>query len=131
MFMRGIVAASFSCVIAGFSCVTGFSSIESVLMNISKHTPRNEALERAIAHFGSLSAMARALGLSGYQVIQQWRTAGRVPAPHVPRLAELTGESREDLVGWTREDVTDRAKASDDAQPPAGGSLGGDDPHGE
>jgi DNA-binding transcriptional regulator YdaS (Cro superfamily) len=91
-------------------------------MNASKHTPKNEALERAIAHFGSLSAMARALGLSGYQVIQSWRAAGRVPSPHVPLLAELTGESREDLVGWPPEDLTERAKASDDVQPPVGGT---------
>jgi DNA-binding transcriptional regulator YdaS (Cro superfamily) len=91
-------------------------------MNTPNHTPKNEALERAIAHFGSMSAMARALGLSGYQVIQSWRLAGRVPSPHVPRLAELTGESREDLVGWPATDVVERAKASDDVQPPVGGT---------
>lgn len=67
-----------------------------------------------------MSAMARALGLSGYQVIQSWRIAGRVPSPHVPKLAELTGESREDLVGWPVVDPIEQAKASDDVQPPVG-----------
>jgi DNA-binding transcriptional regulator YdaS (Cro superfamily) len=93
-------------------------------MNTTKQTPKNEALERAIAHFGSLSEMARQLDVSGYQVIQQWRLSGRVPPQHCTRLAQLTGESREDLVGWPPldDEKIDRAKASDDAQPPAGGS---------
>jgi hypothetical protein len=91
-------------------------------MNTTKHTPKNEALERAIAHFGSLSATARALGLSGYQVVQQWRASGRVPPQHCTLLAELTGESRDELVGWVAGDVVERAKASDDTQPPVGGT---------
>jgi hypothetical protein len=90
-------------------------------MNATKITAKNAALERAIAHFGSLSEMARALELSGYQVIQQWRRAGRVPSPHVPKLAALTGESREDLVGWPPLE-SEPMSSSDDAQPPNGTS---------
>lgn len=96
-------------------------------MNATKHTVKNAALERAIAHFGSLSEMARALGLSGYQVIQQWRRAGRVPSQHVPRLAALTGERRDDLVGWPPIE-NDSASASDDAQPPTGGETDRSEP---
>lgn len=55
--------------------------------------------------FGSLSAMARALNLSGYQVIQEWRRQGRVPAEHCPvveRLTEgaVTCEELNDKVDW-------------------------------
>lgn len=87
-------------------------------MNTTKRTPKNEALERAIAHFGSLTAMARALNLSGYQVIQQWRASGRVPPQHCTELSRLTGESRDDLVGWPP--IEDAAGAADDTQPPVG-----------
>lgn len=65
----------------------------------------NAALERAIEHFGSLSAMARALGLSGYQVIQEWRRQGRVPAEHCPNIEDVTGEMCEDLndkIPWAK-----------------------------
>lgn len=71
-----------------------------VFMKARKHPTTNEALERAIAHFGSLSEMARQLELSGYQVIQQWRISGRVPVPYCTPLAKLTGENRDDLVGF-------------------------------
>jgi DNA-binding transcriptional regulator YdaS (Cro superfamily) len=90
-------------------------------MNTTKRTPKNESLERAIAHFGSLSEMARQLGVSGYQVIQQWRSSGRVPPQHCTRLAQLTGESRDDLVGWPP--LEDNSAASDDVQNNAGGSV--------
>lgn len=89
-------------------------------MNTTKRTPKNEALERAIAHFGSLSEMARQLGVNGYQVIQQWRASGRVPPQHCTRLAQLTGESRDDLVGWPP--LEDNSAASDDVQNPTGGT---------
>jgi DNA-binding transcriptional regulator YdaS (Cro superfamily) len=89
-------------------------------MNTTKHTPKNEALERAIAHFGSLSEMARQLGVSGYQVIQQWRASGRVPPQHCTKLAQLTGEAREDLVGWPP--LEDNSPSSDDAQNNPGGT---------
>jgi hypothetical protein len=95
-------------------------------MNPTNHPPKNEALERAIAHFKSLTDMAQQLELSGYQVIQQWRKAGRVPPDHCTKLAQLTGESREDLIGWpplTGDGKVDRAAAIDDAQPPTGGST--------
>lgn len=92
-------------------------------MNTTKPTPKNAALERAIAHFGSLSAMARALNLSGYQVIQQWRASGRVPVQYCTELARLTGESRDDLVGFPP--IEDTGAASDDTQPPVGGTNKG------
>jgi DNA-binding transcriptional regulator YdaS (Cro superfamily) len=91
-------------------------------MKATKHPSKNKALERAIGRFKSLSDMADQLGVSSYQVIQQWRKAGRVPPDHCTKLAKLTGESREDLVGWPPEDATDRAASSDDAQPPVGDS---------
>lgn len=62
-------------------------------------------LNKTIKYFGSLSAVARALELSGYQVVQQWVSAKRVPAEHCPRIEELTyGEIRceelNDRVNW-------------------------------
>lgn len=62
-------------------------------------------IEKTIKHFTSLSAVARALGLSGYQVVQQWREQGRVPAEYCPKIEELTcGEVRceelNDRVNW-------------------------------
>ncbi len=81
----------------------------------------NPALERAIAFFGSLAEMSRQMGVT-YQAIQQWQAKGRVPSDHCTKLSQLTGESREDLIGWPPldDDVTDRAGASDDVQPPVG-----------
>lgn len=84
----------------------------------------NEALERAIKKFSSIAEMARQMEVT-YQAIQDWRKRGRVPADRCTRLAELTGENREDLVGWEPSDISERAKASDDAQPPVGGSNKG------
>ncbi|MDB5853260.1 MAG: hypothetical protein JWR22_1301 [Herminiimonas sp.] len=77
-------------------------------------------IEKAIKHFGSLAAIARALDLSGYQVVQAWREADRVPAEHCPRIEELTnGEIRcEDLndrVDWS---VVRRAGAISSTAPP-------------
>ncbi|MBO4119869.1 transcriptional regulator [Cupriavidus gilardii] len=71
----------------------------------SKPTHHSEGLEKAIACFGSLSAMARALGLSGYQVIQEWRRQGRVPAEHCPVVERLTAgavtcEELNEKVDW-------------------------------
>ncbi|AYR26905.1 transcriptional regulator [Herbaspirillum rubrisubalbicans] len=62
-------------------------------------------IEKTIAHFKSLSGVARALNLSGYQVVQQWRESGRVPAEYCPKIEELTeGEVRceelNDRVNW-------------------------------
>lgn len=79
----------------------------------------NPALDRAIAHFSSLSDMARQMGVT-YQAVQQWQKQGKVPSKHCPKLAALTGESREDLVGWNLPDAIDSAQASDDVQPPVG-----------
>ncbi|CAJ2721782.1 Uncharacterized protein conserved in bacteria, prophage-related [Burkholderia pseudomallei] len=91
-------------------------------MNPTKSPPRNEALERAIASFKSLSDMARQLDLSGYQVIQQWRASGRVPPQHCTKLARLTGESRDDLVGFPPLDAN--PESEDDVQPVTGGTVG-------
>lgn len=49
--------------------------------------------------------MARALELSGYQVIQSWREQGRVPAEYCPKIERLTNfavrcEELNDRVDW-------------------------------
>lgn len=64
-----------------------------------------DGIDKTIKRFGSLSAVARALGLSGYQVVQQWIATGRVPAEHCVRIEELTnGEIRceelNDRINW-------------------------------
>jgi hypothetical protein len=89
-------------------------------MNSTKPTPKNESLERAIAHFDTLSEMARELGLSGYQVVQHWRRSGRVPPEYCTELSRLTGERREDLVGWPPTAAIESIEATDDVQPPVG-----------
>lgn len=53
----------------------------------------NDAIDRAVQYFGSMSRMARALGLSSYTVIQQWKVSGRVPAEHCPKLERLLNGS--------------------------------------
>ena len=91
-------------------------------MLLKRTTAMNQALEDAIAKFDSIADMARQMGVT-YQAIKDWRKRGRVPADRCIKLAELTGISREALVGWPPEDTTERAKASDDVQPPVGGSV--------
>lgn len=86
---------------------------------------KNPALKRAVAKFESIADMARQMGVS-YQAVQDWIKRGRVPADRCVLLSELTGESREELVGWPPEDATDRAAASDDTQG-VGGSVDPDD----
>lgn len=49
-----------------------------------------DGIDKTIKHFGSMSALARALKLSGYQVVQQWIANSRVPAEHCVRIEELT-----------------------------------------
>lgn len=65
----------------------------------------NDAIDRAAKHFGSMSKMASALGLSGYTVIQQWKINGRVPAEHCPQIERMCGgivrcEELNDRVDW-------------------------------
>ncbi|RQZ58131.1 Cro/Cl family transcriptional regulator [Burkholderia cepacia] len=72
-------------------------------MDISLTTFLNPDLEEAISKFPSMTAMARDLGLSGYQVIQEWRRQGRVPAEHCPEIERFTGVRCEKLnsrVDW-------------------------------
>ncbi len=76
------------------------------LMKETNRTPTNEALERAIKHFGSLSEMARQMRLSGYQVIQHWRKAGCVPIPYCTELERLSGEPRDVLAGFPPRDTS-------------------------
>lgn len=62
------------------------------------------SIEKAIAKLGGQAAAARALELSGYQVVQQWVAQGRVPAEHCPRIERLTGvrcEELNDRVDWS------------------------------
>lgn len=72
-------------------------------MKSSTTQPRNPALEQAIAKFGSLADMARALELSSYRVIQEWRRQGRVPAEHCPKIERASGipcEGLNDRIDW-------------------------------
>lgn len=72
-------------------------------MGIYRAAYANSALEEAIAMFPSLAAMARSLSLSSYQVIQEWRRQGRVPAAHCPEIEKVTGVRCERLnnkVDW-------------------------------
>lgn len=72
-------------------------------MSAPLDTTPNAALDRAIAFFGGMSAMARALKLSGHQVVQEWRRQGRVPAPHCAEIERITGEKSEllnDTIDW-------------------------------
>jgi len=64
-----------------------------------------DGIDKTIKRFGSMSALARALNLSGYQVVQQWVANGRVPAEHCVRIEELTSgaircEELNDRVKW-------------------------------
>lgn len=63
----------------------------------------NPDIDLAIAKFPTLTAMSRALDLSGYQVIQEWRRQGRIPAEHCAAVERLTGIQSEKLnprVDW-------------------------------
>lgn len=87
-------------------------------MNSPIEPTLNPALEKAIEHFGSMSAMARALHLSGYQVIQEWRRQARVPAEHCPTVERLTGVRCEHLnarVDWGFLRSTDKAQTAEAA----------------
>jgi DNA-binding transcriptional regulator YdaS (Cro superfamily) len=89
-----------------------------MVMNSSIEPTMNPALEKAIEHFGSLSAMARALQLSGYQVIQEWRRQARVPAEHCPTVERLTGVRCEQLnsrVDWAFLRSTGKTKTAEAA----------------
>ena len=54
------------------------------------------ALNRAIAKFGSMAGLARALGVSSFRVVQAWKRT-RVPAEYCPHIEELTAVRCEDL----------------------------------
>ncbi|MET3132884.1 DNA-binding transcriptional regulator YdaS (Cro superfamily) [Oxalobacteraceae bacterium GrIS 1.11] len=61
---------------------------------------------KAIAQLGGQTAVARVLGLSGYQVVQQWIAQARVPAEYCPRMEQLTAgavrcEELNDRVEWS------------------------------
>ena len=67
-----------------------------------KQVQRNAALEEAIAHMGGITALSRALGITGRSVVHQWRL-NRVPAEHCPDIERLSGVRCEELrpdVNW-------------------------------
>jgi DNA-binding transcriptional regulator YdaS (Cro superfamily) len=69
-------------------------------------------IKRAIDVLGGQTAAARTLGLSGYQVVQQWIAQCRVPAEYCPRIEILTGVRCEDLndrVEWSLIRGTDQS----------------------
>lgn len=47
-------------------------------------------IQQTIKYFGSQSAIARALGLSSYRVVQQWVKSGHVPPKYCPEIERLT-----------------------------------------
>lgn len=73
-------------------------------MSHASDTPKNPAITEAIGHFRSMSEMARTLGLSGHQAIQDWVRRGIVPAEHCPTMEKETGVRCELLnpkINWT------------------------------
>lgn len=50
---------------------------------------KNIALSKAVSILGGVVKAASTLGLSGYQVIQQWAKA-RVPADYCPSIERVT-----------------------------------------
>jgi DNA-binding transcriptional regulator YdaS (Cro superfamily) len=59
-------------------------------------------IDRAIDKAGGITALARAMNLSGHSVVHQWRLT-RVPAEKCPDIEALTGVTCEDLrpdVNW-------------------------------
>ncbi|WP_080414131.1 transcriptional regulator [Burkholderia ubonensis] len=73
-------------------------------MNQPPIIAKNPAITDAINHFKSMSEMARSLGLSGHQVIQDWVRRGIVPAEHCPGIEKATGIRCEHLnpkINWT------------------------------
>ncbi|WP_122894315.1 MULTISPECIES: transcriptional regulator [pseudomallei group] len=73
-------------------------------MNQAPITAKNPAITDAIDHFKTMSEMARSLGLSGHQVIQDWVRRGIVPAEHCPEIEKATGIRCECLnpkIDWT------------------------------
>ena len=60
-------------------------------------------INRAIEKVGGITAMARAMNLSGHSVIHQWRLT-QVPAEKCPDIEALTGVKCEELrpdVNWS------------------------------
>ena len=70
---------------------------------------RDEALTRAIKAAGSVSALARLVGMKNPQAISQWR---RVPPERVPAIEAATGIPRHVL----RPDLWDPPASSEAAQ---------------
>lgn len=75
-------------------------------------TPINRAIEQA----GGITALARALKLSGHAVVHQWRLT-RVPAEQCPDIEALTGVKCEELrpdVNWAvlRAPATEQPQAA-------------------
>lgn len=54
---------------------------------------KNPSISKAVEKLGGQTATARIVGASGYQVIQQWISAGRVPAKYCMKLSEESGVS--------------------------------------
>lgn len=58
---------------------------------------KNPHISEAIGNVGGLSATARLLGIERYQTVQQWITAGQVPAQFCVPLEQASGVSRHKL----------------------------------
>lgn len=54
---------------------------------------KNPSISKAVEKLGGQTATARIVGASGYQVVQQWISAGRVPAKYCVKLAQASGVS--------------------------------------
>lgn len=55
---------------------------------------KNPFISQAVERVGGLANTADALGLRGYQTVQQWISAGRVPAKYCAALEAASGVSR-------------------------------------
>lgn len=58
-----------------------------------------DALTRAIQHFGSAAALAKAIGLPWGSTVTNWRARGRIPPERAAQIDEITNGmiSRRDL----------------------------------
>lgn len=76
--------------------------IENLSYNFKMNEQIETPIDRAIRLAGGMSAMARELGLSGHQVVYQWKL-NQIPAEHCPNIEAKWGVPCEELrpdVNW-------------------------------
>lgn len=70
--------------------------IEKLAYNLAMQIQNETPLDRAIRLAGGMTAMARALDLSGHAVVYQWKQ-NQVPAEHCPNIEAKWGVKCEEL----------------------------------